>query len=159
MKKRFYRPWFLFMIYHIWISVWTGFWTQHKMTEWQQTGLFGLEVFHKNFKGMEFFCLADIIHRLEWRKAASYSRGKELLASQNTGKKHQPRAMVLWKTEAREGKRSVWLAIKTCQYSVAYTCSFSDQQFGGSNMSVAYTRNFVWWLSTRGTHINLGSYV
>jgi hypothetical protein len=63
---------------------------------------------------MEFLCFADIIHHLEWRKAASRSRGKESLASQNTGKKnHPPRAVVLWKTEESEVKRSMWLAIKT----------------------------------------------
>jgi hypothetical protein len=49
-------------------------------------GLFGLEDFHRNFKGIPFLCFADIIHRLEWRKAANHSRGKELLASQNMGK-------------------------------------------------------------------------
>ena len=64
------------------------------------------------FIGISFLCFAKVIHRLERRKAASRSRGKESRASQNTGKKHPLRAVVLRKSEASEEK-SILLVINS----------------------------------------------
>ena len=157
MKKRFYRPWFLFMILsHLnlsmngilntaqddWMTtnwpIWIGGFSQ----EFQRNGIL-LSCWHHTPFGME-----ESSQLFERKGIACFTKHGKKASTPSHG-------FVEDRGEWREKKRLAGHQ----NMSVAYTCSFSDQQFGGSNMSVAYTRNFVWWLSTHGTHINLGSYV
>ena len=94
--------------------------------------MFGLEDFYRNFKGISFLCFANVIDRLERRKAASRSRGKNRVPSQNTGKKASTLSRGFAKFEVSGEKRSILLAIKTHDDRCCY-CSEDEKKDNNSS--------------------------